>query len=134
MMDLLRRKSIREFIKFSLVGASGTVIDWLIYFIFSRWLGVFYLIAKTISFIIAAANNYLLNRVWTFRSQDNRIVLEFGKFFIVSLVGLGLNVLLMYLAVDIIGWGDFIGLIIATGLVMFWNFFANKYWTFRGGR
>lgn len=130
-MKILENKSFRQFIKFSLVGASGTIVDWVFYFIFTRWLGIFYLIAKALSFVIAAINNYAWNRIWTFRSKEKNITGEFAKFFLVSLVGLGLNVLIMYLAVDKLAISDLWGLVIATAAVMFWNFFANKLWTFK---
>ncbi|MCL5795735.1 MAG: GtrA family protein, partial [Patescibacteria group bacterium] len=58
---------------------------------FTRWLGIFYLVAKVFSFILASINNYILNRVWTFRSREKNIKREFIKFFVVSLVGLGIN-------------------------------------------
>ncbi|MCL5795422.1 MAG: GtrA family protein [Patescibacteria group bacterium] len=124
-------KNVKQFIKFSVVGIVGTGVDWLFYFIFSRWLHLFYLIAKIISFIVAAINNYILNRVWTFRSKEKNIGKEFIKFIIVSTVGLILNALIMYIVVSKLKYSDFWGLILATAIVMFWNFFANKFWTFR---
>lgn len=128
---MLKNKSVKQFIKFAIVGVGGTLIDWIFYYILTRWLGIYYLLAKTLSFIIAAINNYIWNRIWTFRSKEKNITGEFIKFFLVSLVGLGLNVLIMYLAVDKLKISDFWGLILATAIVMFWNFFANKLWTFR---
>lgn len=130
-MKIWENKSFRQFIKFSLVGASGTIVDWVFYFVLTRWLGIFYLIAKTLSFVIAAINNYVWNRIWTFRSKEKNITGEFAKFFLVSLVGLGLNVLIMYLAVDKLAISDLWGLVLATAVVTFWNFLANKFWTFK---
>lgn len=128
---IINNKNFRQFIKFSFVGASGTLVDWIFYFILTRWFHLFYLIAKTISFVIAAINNYILNRKWTFRSQEKNITKEFIKFLIVSLVGLAFNTLIMYIVVDKLRYNDFIGLILATAIVMFWNFLANKFWTFK---
>lgn len=130
--NILKQQSVRQFIKFCFVGASGTVVDWVFYFAFTRWLGLFYLTAKALSFILAASNNYIWNRIWTFRSQEKKIAQQFLKFFVVSTVGLGLNTFIMYIVVDRVRWSDLWGLIVATALVMFWNFFANKIWTFRG--
>lgn len=131
MIKTIQNKSFRQFIKFSIVGASGTAIDWIFYFICTRWLGIYYLLAKAISFILAAVNNYIWNRTWTFRSQEKRVFREFSKFFIVSIIGLGVNTFIMYLMVDRFKLYDFWGLIVATAIVLIWNFFANKLWTFK---
>lgn len=128
---ILRSKTVLQFIKFSVVGISGTAVDWLFYFGLTRWFGVFYLLAKALSFIIAAINNYIWNRVWTFESHQKKVALEFSKFFVVSLIGLGFNTLIMYLVVEKLKFNDFWGLILATAAVMLWNFFANKFWTFK---
>jgi len=66
-------KNYKQFIKFAVVGASGVVVDWVVYFILTRYLELFYLISKTISFLFAAINNYIWNRSWTFRSKENKI-------------------------------------------------------------
>ena len=129
-MKLFENKSLAQFIKFAVVGASGTVIDWVLYFLFTRSLGIYYLIAKIISFVIAALNNYIWNRVWTFKSKEKKVIGEFIKFFVVSIVGLGLNTLIMYLTVGLLGWKDFYALVLATAIVMIWNFFANKFHIF----
>jgi len=123
--------NIKQFIKFGIVGVSGTIIDWAFYFIFNRWFNIYYLISKTLSFILAALNNYIWNRVWTFKSKEKNVLGEFIKFFIVSLVGLGLNVIIMFIIVSKFHLKDIYGLAIATASVMLWNFFANKYWTFK---
>lgn len=131
MMKILENKSLKQFIKFAIVGASGTAIDWILYFALTRWVHLFYLVAKTISFILAAANNYIWNRTWTFRSTEKNILKQFLKFFAVSAVGLGFNLLIMRFVVEYLGWSDLIGLILATVVVMVWNFSVNKFWTFK---
>jgi len=124
-------KNYKQFIKFAVVGASGVVVDWVVYFILTRYLELFYLISKTISFLFAAINNYIWNRSWTFRSKENKIAGEFAKFFLVSLIGLGLNLIIMYISVEIFKINDLYSLVIATGIVTIWNYLANKLWTFK---
>jgi len=126
----IRKQIYRQFVKFSIVGISGMVVDGLVYFISTRWLHLFYLLAKITSFILAAVNNYIWNRIWTFRSKEKNIIKEFYKFISVSAIGLGLNALIMYLLVGIMRINDLSGWLLATLMVLFWNFAANKYWTF----
>ncbi len=125
------KQTLKQFIKFGIVGFLSFLVDAGIYLIVTRYLFVFYIIAKMISFVLAATNSYIFNRAWTFRSKNAQIGQEFSKFFIISAIGLGLNSLIMFLAVDKIKLHDLVSLVIATALTMFWNFTANKFWTFR---
>lgn len=130
-MNLLRRRGVRQFVKFGLVGASSTAIDWSIYLILTRFGQVYYLTAKIISFLFSVINSYVWNRRWTFRSKDPKKLHQFSKFLVVAGVGLGLNSLIMYLVVSQLRLHDIIGLVLSTAIVMFWNFLVNKFWTFR---
>lgn len=121
----------RQFIKFGLVGFLSFIIDAGFYLLFTRAFGLFYLSAKIISFILAVTNSYFFNRLWTFRSKNLAKKTEYFKFLLVSVIGLGLNSLIMYLAVDKIELSDILALIISTSITMFWNFSANKFWTFK---
>lgn len=134
MNNLLERRTVRQFIKFGLVGVSSTVIDWGIFYILNLSFGVYYLTAKVLSFSVAVINSFTWNRRWTFRSQNPNRSQEFLKFLIIALIGLFLNAFIMYLAVSIFHSRKIIGLIFATGIVTFWNFLANKFYTFRGSQ
>jgi len=131
----VRKQSYRQFVKFAVVGAINTVVDWAVYFLIMKFTGwstqSLKQIAKALSFIVSATSSYIMNRVWTFRSKDKQVLKQAGKFFAVALVGLGLNNFIFYIITGILHWKDIFGLIIATGLVLFWNFFANKRWTFK---
>lgn len=131
----LHRQGLRQLIKFAIVGGINTLIDWVVYWlvlIITGWnLQIFKQLAKALSFIISATSSYIMNRQWTFRSQNRNISKEAAKFFLVSSFGLVLNNLFFYIITGIGGCKDIFGLIIATALVTFWNFFANRHWTFR---
>jgi len=127
----LKRKTVRQLIKFAIVGISGTIIDFFIYFLATRIFNLFYLLAKTISFLLAVLNNYLWNRLWTFRSQEKNKLLELSRFGLTSLIGLGLNTLIMYICVEKIKIYDIASWFFATLFVFFWNFTINKFWVFK---
>ncbi len=130
-MEWLERRVVREFIKFGLVGSLSFVVDAGLYLVLTRKAGVFYLYAKLISFCVAAANSYLLNRRWTFRSRDPNRVRQAAQFFAVASVGASLNAGIMYLLHGVAHLHDLMALVLTTGVVMFWNFLANRAWTFR---
>lgn len=131
MNELIEHPTTRQFVKFAIVGVISTLIDWGAFYLFNHFLGVFYLIAKILSFILAVINSYLWNRSWTFRSQNKDKIEEFGKFIVVSLVGLGINTLIFYLAAGRLHLTYILSLIIATAITLVWNFLANKSWVFK---
>lgn len=131
MDSIFRRRGVRQFIKFGIVGLGSTVIDWGIFYLLNLSFGIYYLVAKVLSFSVAVINSFVWNRRWTFRSTETNRSKEFTKFMIIALVGLALNALIMYLAVSTFGTRKIFGLIFATAIVTFWNFLANKFWTFR---
>lgn len=126
---------VREFIKFCVVGLTCTVIDWGIYFLIKKMTGWetqhLKQIMKALSFVGSVGVSYLLNRIWTFRSEDKQVLAQAVKFFSMAIVGLGLNNLFFFLATAYFKLADIFGLIIATALVMFWNFTISRVWVFR---
>jgi putative flippase GtrA len=130
-----------KFLKFGIVGASGAVIDFGLTALCKGILGIPELLANAIGFTLAATSNYYLNRVWTWKSKSKDVGIEYAKFFFVSLIGLGLNSLIVFLLKDIsiiprfinttLDWDFWIAKIIATAIVMVWNFLANNFFTFR---
>ncbi len=135
---------ILKFLKFGVVGASGTVIDFGLTALCKGILGIPELLSNAIGFTLAATSNYYLNRVWTWKSTSKDVGVEYAKFFFVSLLGLGLNTLIIFLLKDIsivprfvdttLDWDFWIAKIIATAVVMVWNFIANNFFTFRKKR
>jgi putative flippase GtrA len=119
--------------KFCAVGAVGYGINVGIY----RGLlagGVHYLVAATISFLVAVTSNYTWNRLWTFRDQRGHVGLQGMRFFIVSVAALGVNLVALDLLVHVGGLGKFLANAIAIPLVTPLNFVGNKLWSFRRAR
>jgi dolichol-phosphate mannosyltransferase len=131
------KKSYREFARFAVVGVIGTLVDLGFYNLLAIVFKLDIYVSRTISFTFAATNNYILNRIWTFKSKDKKIATEFGKFFFVSIIGLLLNLGLMKLFQGIVVHATNelvkknIPVLLAIIVVLFWNYFANKYWTFK---
>ncbi|MEK7158097.1 MAG: GtrA family protein [Patescibacteria group bacterium] len=128
-----RHVTVRQFIKFSMVGVVNTTTDFFVYFSLTRlwdfWLEQ-YLVAALVAFVTANIVSFVLNRRWTFRDEHARIHLQYSKFFLISLVGLTLTLFLMYVAVDRLGVWDVVAKPIIVFVVSLWNFGANKFWTF----
>jgi len=88
------------------------------------------ILASAVGFVLGALVNYFLDYRYTFHS-NRRHGEAIIRFFTIALVGLGLNTLIMSLAIDILSLHYLLAQVVATGLVLFWNFSRNRWWTFR---
>ena len=130
---------LTKFVKFGIVGASGFVIHGGLLYLLRDVVGINQFVANIIGFVVAASSNYFLNRVWTFRSQEKQVAVEYLKFFIVSVVGLGINSGTLWLQSLLLpDWAAegaprfYILWIVAVAVTTLWNFFGNLLFTFRG--
>jgi len=121
---------ILKFIKYCVVGFSGMLVDFGITWLLKEKLRFNKYVANTIGFISAATSNYVLNRIWTFESQSNKIMTEYTSFFIIALVGLGLNNLILMLLNDKLKMNFYLSKLIAILIVTLWNFIMNFLFTF----
>ena len=116
--------------KFCTVGGSGYVVNMAVYTFALHVLGLKYYIAATVSFLVAVVNNYLWNRVWTFRDQRGHFGYQGLRFFVVSAAVYAANILLL-LALVALGLGEIVSQACAIVLVTPINFIGNKLWSFR---
>ena len=125
-------QKLKQIIKFGLVGSFGILIDLGFTYLCKDILGFNQYIANSIGFCLAASSNYFLNRLWTFRSTHPDVAGQYTKFFVISLVGLGLNNLIVYVLTSYSGLLDFYpAKLAAIGVVFFWNYSANAVFTFK---
>lgn len=128
--QLLEKAFILRFLRFCVVGVTGTVIDFGLTWLCKEKFHIPKFLANAIGFVVAATNNYILNRIWTWGSTSEQVGIEYAKFFIVSLIGLGINTLILYLMNEKMKINFYISKVFATAVVMLWNFFANNFFTF----
>ena len=115
--------------KFCSVGVVGYVVNLAVYTSLVG-AGTHYNLAAACSFLVAVTNNYLWNRLWTFRGQRGHVGYQGIRFFLVSLLALGANELLLTGFVAA-GVGKVVAQAIAVVLVTPINFVGNKLWSFR---
>ena len=115
--------------KFSVVGATGYVVNLAVY-VALIGAGLHYSMAAACSFLVAATNNYTWNRIWTFRGQRGHIAYQGLRFLIVAMAALAANEVLLTAFVAL-GIGKIVAQAIAVVLVMPINFVGNKLWSFR---
>lgn len=120
---------LNKFIRFSIVGCLGMVVDFGTTFMLKEKLRVPKYVANSSGFICAVCFNYLLNRYWTFQSHK-AIKSEFFLFLIISLVGLLINNFILWLSHHSLRCNFYFAKLIATGITVVWNFAGNNYVTF----
>lgn len=151
-MSLLSsRKEQKRFIKFGIVGAIGTVVDYSIFNLFAYAFGLEEVIAQGISFTAAVTSNFILNRNWTFRdSRGKRLRVQLVQYVLVNVVGLIIRTpIFAFLSgafggllsgwqvpfgVDAIWLAHNLALAGAIGVVLLWNYFVNRRWTFNDAK
>jgi len=121
---------ILKFIKFGVVGGSGVLIDFFFTWLAKEKFSIPKYYANAIGFTIAASTNWFLNRIWTFESKNPEMWIEYSQFLIVSLIGLGINSLVLYLITDKLKVNFYVSKLGAIAVTTIWNFFANYLYTF----
>jgi len=130
--------------KFLLVGILNTLIDLgvlnFLILVSGTASGLSFSLFKGASFLVAVVNSYFWNKFWTFEKKETtKAPKEFAQFFVVALIGLGINVLIASFVVNVIGpqfglsekiWAN-LGAIAATFFGMTWNFLGYKFIVFK---
>ena len=128
------KKLIAQFMKFGVVGAIAFVIDYGLLALLTEAFGVNYLVSATISFTVSVIFNYVASMRYVFtHKEDMSRRREFIIFVVLSVIGLGINNVLMWAGVELIAWPGWIAehaylivKIFATAVVMVWNFVTRK--------
>jgi putative flippase GtrA len=140
---------VRRFAKFSIVGAIGFLIDTgalnIMIGLLGMSTGVLRLVSKTISFALALTSNFFWNRYWIYpESRSKSVRVQAIQFSVVNIIGLALNLLIFGSVSSALiprlqtHYGVNTGLLLGTNagqvsavaVVLFWNFFVNRYWTY----
>jgi putative flippase GtrA len=153
------QRELARFLKFSVVGVIGAVVDFGSFNIFANVLGIVSIIASVLSFTAAVTSNFLWNRFWTYPDSRSKTIRQQAiQFGIISLIGLTIRTPIFALTEDpmarfverfvdspigirLPGWipldalnpgilGGNLALVLAVVIVLFWNFFANRFWTY----
>jgi putative flippase GtrA len=126
----ITRDVIIKFLKFGLVGFSGVFVDFGFTYLFKEYLKFNKYLSNSLGFCIAATSNWYLNRIWTFQSTNPEVGREFGEFFLISLIGLGINNSVLYFMINRFKLNFYLSKLIAIAITTIWNFLANYLYTF----
>jgi dolichol-phosphate mannosyltransferase len=119
-----------QLVKFSTVGASGYVVNLAVYSTLVKAAGVHYILAAVLAFCVAVTNNFLWNRHWTFKATEGHMGFQAARFFTVSVLALGLNLIVLELLVSVAELEKILAQAIAILAATPLNFVGNKLWSF----
>jgi putative flippase GtrA len=121
-----------QLFQFGVVGASGYVVNLAIFAVLTQAFDVHHIAAAVGAFAVAVSNNFVWNRTWTFRETavGGHAGFQAARFFAVSLVGLGVNLAVLAVLVDLLGGPEVPSQAVAVAAAMPVNFIGNKLWTF----
>lgn len=127
-MDKKKRTTLwQQLVRFAVVGGSAFLIDYGIMVLLTALVGINYLISCGISFTVSVIFNYLLSVYWVFNVTDKRSkTQDFIIFIVLSVIGLGINQLIMWISVDKLQIFYMISKLGATAVVMVYNFITRK--------
>jgi putative flippase GtrA len=152
-----KAREVDRFLKFAIVGGIGALVDFSTLNLLELTVlrpvgpneGLNVGLATSIAFVLAVINNYVLNRYWTFPDSRSRSAsVQLTQFFAVSFVGLLFRLVFVSLTYACFGafaqpilqtstdaesvahLGSNVAQAISIFIVLFWNFFANRYWTY----
>ena len=120
------KENVRQFVLYLVVGGIATIVEWVIFYILNRFNYIHYMGATALAFVVSTFDNWLFCRLMLFKEREN-IWKELLKIYATSVVGLLMNLLLMWLAVEIFALPEMISKMIATGIVFMWNFLIRKF-------
>ena len=134
-----RPRELQRFFKFAIVGAIGMIVDLSVLTASREWLGLSLSLAVGLGFTVAVISNFTWNRLWTFpESRERPLGSQLLQFFAINAIGLGIN------EVVVLGLHPLFSKVvqdppaymgakvIAIGIVLFWNYFVNRKWTYKG--
>lgn len=121
----------RQQISFVLVGILNTGVDFLVFSLLHKLIGIGAVISQGISYFAGVVNSYILNRTLTFRVKNNANYREFLKFIVVNIVSWGASVLIIYVFEKYIPLNIYIGKVAASLCALIINFSGSKLFVFK---
>lgn len=125
-----KRNEFKLLINYLFFAGIATIVDLGLLFILTSLIGIYYLVSATVSYTCGMLTNYILNKVYTFKNKSKKIGHQFTLFVFVALIGLGINLVLIWFLVEFIGLWYFFAKLIGVVVVTAWSFYGHKKLTF----
>ena len=120
-----------QFFLYLVVGALATVVEWITFYLFDVIFGIHYTFSTALAFAVSTFSNWGFGKLILFRQKSQNVAGEIFKIYLISVIGLLMNIAIMFVAIEKIGISDMVSKIIATCIVFVWNFLIRKFWIYK---
>lgn len=125
--------TLKELIKYSLVGNFSNLIDFIFYIYLTRFFEVFYihyLSTSIFTMLLASSIRFSLHKHWTFKDSDTRVYWQYLKLVITLALCVAIGAIILYIAVEKFGLNDILSKIIGELVAALNSYILTKYWVF----
>lgn len=131
-----KRNIVGQFLRYFVTGGLAFIVDFGVFSLALYYFDIHYLIANLIGLMAGNVVNYLLSLGWVFSAEKRKMekhrMLEITVFVVISLIGVGLNEVLMLFMVGKLSLNEMFSKVVAAGVVLVYNFLARKFILFKG--
>ena len=124
-------KKYKEIINYLIFGGLTTLISIVTYAIFTKVFNIDYLISNILSWIIAVLFAYITNKIFVFESKSKKNIKEITSFFFFRIISLVMEMIILYVFVDMLYIDDLVTKIIAQVIVIVANYIFSKVFVFK---
>jgi dolichol-phosphate mannosyltransferase len=119
-------------LKFCVVGFTGIIVNNGLLYAFTEFLHLFYLASAAIAVETSVVSNFIFHDIWTFKEDKNQPILKrFGSYQLISLIGIGMHLILLFTLVNILNVYYIYANIGIIPIMTTWNFLMNRYITWK---
>lgn len=128
----MKKSNIKDFCLYLIVGAIATVTEWVLFFILDKQ-SVHYTLATVIAYVLSTFVNWLAGRCLVFKENRKSVLKEITGIYLAGIFGLLLNLVIMWVAVDLLTFNEMFSKMAATAIVFFYNFLVRKLLIYKEG-
>lgn len=122
----MNRKPFSDFFLYLIVGGIATIVEWIIFYILNSLFYLHYIPSTIFAYIISTFSNWAAGRLLVFKRSEKGFVAEIFSIYAASIIGLLLNLVIMWMMIDFVNTNTMIAKVVATILVFLWNYIVRK--------
>lgn len=123
-------ETFKQFFIYLIVGGLATIVEWVAFYGLNYKVGINYMVATALAFVVSTFANWAFGRLLLFHGKYN-IFKELARIYAASIIGLLINLCIMWVGVNKIMLPAMIAKVIATGVAFFWNFIIRKFFIYK---
>ena len=128
-----KKNDLMELLLYLVVGGCATLSEWVLFYVFDKVLP-HYMLSTVLAYILSTFVNWLLGRILVFKNSGKSLIREIFEVYLASVVGLLLNLLIMWVTVDFLFVNEMIAKMLSTAIVFIYNFLVRKLLIYKRNR